>query len=199
MGLVLPDPGTPGVAGSGDQFDGSVLNANWTKVGKYAGPKTGQNAVGSISNNTAETTLASGLILPNPSIIGTAFRWSLWGNYDNAAVASTLTLKLYLGTGLVHTFAITTPAGAFTLQQWFLDWDAVCQTAAAGGTWESRVSGSTSASNTKTAVSDVASAAIAQTVTLPNNFLKLTAQWGVANVGHIARCRSSASYWTKAV
>lgn len=199
IGLTLPDPGVLGVPGSGDPVDGNVLNSNWTKVGKYAGTKTGQVAISTISNSAVEQTLASGIILPNPSAAGTAFKMSLWGNYDNAASASTITWRFYLGSQLVHTATQATPAGAFTNQAWNFEWDAVCQTSATAGTWESRVLMSSGASNGSGTFYLVTNSSVAQNVTAPNNFIKVTGQWANANAGHILRCRTSVSYWTKAV
>lgn len=99
LGLVLPDPGIPGVAGSGDQFDGTVLNTNWSKVARRAGV-TAYKITEVDHNNTTAVSDDNDLILALP-IVG---RWVVHGVvYFRSTAASGFKVDLQGdGTGLTN-------------------------------------------------------------------------------------------------
>jgi len=182
LGLVEANTGT------GEPWSNDTLNGNWNKLDASIGFRTPKVSTTTISASLTETRVHS-CTVPAITLQGSTYSIRLWGNYDNSATASSITVRAKIGGIQLTAFTITTPASLQTNNAFWVD----CQIVAAVlggagvGAWRTVLRGikSDSASGTSSLV------AIPGAVTLVNNTVastfEITMQWANSTAGNVIR------------
>lgn len=174
--------------GTAEPWSNDNLNSNWDKIDASVGFRTPKVTTTTISASTTETRVHS-CTVPAITVQGATFSIRVWGNYDNSATASSITVRAKIGGIQLTALTITTPASLQTNNGWWAD----CQIVAAVlggagvGAWRTSLRGikSDSASGTSTLL------AIPGAVTLVSNTVastfEITLQWANNTAGNVIR------------
>lgn len=174
--------------GTAEPWSNDNLNGNWNKLDTSVGFRTPKFTTTTISASTTETRLHS-CTVPAIAVQGATFTIRVWGNYDNSATASSITIRAKLNLIQLTAITITTPASLQTNNGWWADAQIVAAVLGgpATGAWRTCLRGikSDSASGTSSLL------AIPGAVTLVDNTaprtLEITAQWANNTAGNVIR------------
>lgn len=174
--------------GTNEPWNNDTLNANWDKLDTAQGFRTPKVTTTTISASTTETRVHS-CTVPAIAVQGATFSLRVWGNYDNSATGSSITVRAKIGGIQLTAFTITTPASLQTNNAFWVDCEIVATVLGgpAVGAWRTCLRGikSDSASGTSTLV------AIPGAVTLVNNTVastfEITMQWANNTAGNVIR------------
>lgn len=180
LGLVKPTPGT------GEPYNRAAENTNLDIIDSAIGVKTSKFSTSTVGNTTGETSVMA-VTLPASPPQGAQWTMRIWGTYDNAASATSFTIRAKIGGSQVASVTVTTPASAQTNSGLLVNFDVVVATTGAAGTWRGNLAGAKSDAASGTgALLAVPATALTKDTTV-TNVMEITIQWAVANASNVVR------------